>query len=257
MNGEGASPNDLRQVVSELLDNLDPQLLADAQRTLDAKGGFPRGKRYFELIGDLISASPSFVRPGTVEERRAELTRLMRHAELLWADAALLFERQRFATAKFLAIACLEEVGKLGIARLQAELPDQELRSLAETRLPRALTSHSRKHILVAGQGIFINARLDRILGIDRIIAFLDRAESGEIERERQAALYVDVSPAGPSIPDEAVSQSDSAFYVALAGECVADVLGAWPEEWTRLLALVHEFEVKAGIGTPSAGGGG
>lgn len=248
VNDEGGLPDELRRIVSDFLDAVDPEALQDARRALDAKGGVERGRRYFELIGELVKASPPFVTGRTVEERQTELRGLFQHAEGLWQDAALLYERKRFATAKFLAIACLEEVGKLGIANLQALLPDRELKSLAAQRLPRPLTSHAKKHFLIAGQGAFINARLDRVLGIERIRGFLDRAESGEIERERQAALYVDVGPAGPSTPEEVVLQPDSAFYVALAGECLAEVLGTWPDEWERLLALVHEFEVRAGM---------
>lgn len=111
-----------------------------------------------------------------------------------------------------------------------------------------ALYSHQKKHLLVAGQGALVNARLDRLLGLDHIVAFLDDVDDGRIEKIRQDSLYADHDGKAVRIPELRVTRDDALFYVTLAGEVMAEILGAVAEMWRELLDEVIDFERQQGI---------
>jgi hypothetical protein len=75
--------------------------------------------------------------------------------------------------------------------------------------------------------GALINARLDRVLGKDVVRKILHDAESDGIEKLRQACLYIDLQDGVAVTPEEMIDEQRSRVFVILAGELVAEVLGA------------------------------
>ena len=107
---------------------------------------------------------------------------------------------------------------------------------------------HRKKHVLAAGAGAIINARLDRMLGMDNVIGFLGDVESGRIEQLRQRCLYVENTGGSIHIPERAISRQQAQFYAVLSGELLAEILGFEPNEFERLLERVEQFEAKLGF---------
>ena len=110
----------------------------------------------------------------------------------------------------------------------------------------RPFRDHFTKHVLAATAGASINARIDRVLGIQFVNAFLDAAENQRLETFRQRCLYLDHA-GGLHIPSATVTRDNAAKYVALAGELFAELI-PMPDEWSRVLDQVKEFEQVAGI---------
>ena len=105
------------------------------------------------------------------------------------------------------------------------------------------LQRHFFRLLLAAGAGALVNARCDRIVGMSSVIAFLDGAESGQIERLRQSCLYSDVQAGKLLLPPEQIQKEQATFFVVLSGEVLAEVAGFEPGEWERLIAKVEDFE--------------
>jgi hypothetical protein len=93
-----------------------------------------------------------------------------------------------------------------------------------------------------------VNRRLDRLVGLDRVKALLDDAESGALEATRQGCLYSDFTSEGPSIPSEKLSRNQACQLAVISGEIMADVLGNFPWEWERMFEEVKNFERAVGL---------
>ena len=221
---------------------------------LVVKDQLRRFLRYVAVQNELLATGKSLVLADSYEAGYERFNRVVVHAERLWDDSCTLFLQGRFPTALAIAITCLEEVGKIGVARFQLVLEaDARERSAS---LPRAtgvsrrkhpFYSHPQKLLLAAGAGALVNARLDRILGLEKVVEFLDRVERGEIEPLRQSCYYSDADSRQLLLPYERIRKEDAEFYVVLAGELLAEVAGLEPPEWQRLLARVKEFEQTIG----------
>lgn len=231
------------------LESLTPDVRAKVDRNLAEKDVARRFIEFTDLLNGILQGEKPVVAGDTVEERAAQYEQLAEHARGLWRDAVVMFERGRFGTATFLAIACMEEVGKGGVARFQVavgRLPPSEADTDARgTRKRRKSTlySHPQKHVLVAAQGALINSRLDHLLGFERVKQFVDDVEAGRIERLRQAALYADHAGTKLLVPEDRISEEMALFHLILAGELMAEVLGFEPETWNALLDEVNQFE--------------
>src|ERR1700746_1924671 len=107
---------------------------------LVAKNQGERLRRYFDIQFDLLNAGKSLVAASQIEDAYAKYRRVVSHAEALWEDVCALYLRERFATALALSITCLEEIGKINVARfelmLQAAAP-QVLQCLPNTSTKR------------------------------------------------------------------------------------------------------------------------
>jgi AbiV family abortive infection protein len=209
-----------------------------------------RFKTSVEVMNALLATEKSLVGADSYEDAYAKFVRVVQHVERLWDDACVLLNRGSHPTALALSITCLEEVGKISVARFQLAI--DEARRAAGVAHPAGkpvarrghpFYSHTQKLVLAAGAGALVNARLDRILGMDRVIDFLDRVERNELEQLRQSCLYTDAKKSALLIPAERIASSDATFHVILAGEVLAEVGGFEPEEFERLLAKVEAFE--------------
>jgi AbiV family abortive infection protein len=241
---EDGDPDEAMRTMNEEIDALlSDEERATVARAAKAKQWERRAYETFQAISELMNEEPPLVSLSNPKETHDEYLALVEHVLVLWMSACDLFERGYYAIATFVSIACIEEVGKAGIAKMQAGAFLAVGWRPPNARGRPQLRSHTRKHFLAAGQGAFVNARLDRIVGLEHVAKFLDDVETGAIERRRQASLYADRTQAGLQLPGETIQRDEALRYVALAGELMAEVLGWEPALWQRLLGKVKEFE--------------
>ncbi len=167
---------------------------------------------------------------GAPEEMLKQLEEYIKHAESIWNDAIILYREQRYSTSCFISIVCIEECSKISFGEFQyyhRVLHEDSYRGKkAQGKNP--LTKHSRKHFIAACSGALVNTRMDNILGIDEVEAFIQNCESGQLEKIRQMCLYADINREGSVLAPEAIITKDkSLFYVCLAGELLSQILGA------------------------------
>lgn len=212
---------------------------------------------YTQLINEILSGK-RLLGAVSLEEDVAEFDACTEHAERVWDDASRLYLAGSYPTAVFLAIVCLEEVGKLSVARFEIGL-NQGVRdrggaaaatseSQSSNKRRGAFYKHSKKHLLAAGAGAVINSRLDRLLGHSRIVDWLDEVKSDRVEVLRQHCIYTDRVDGALHVPYLAVSESEAKWYIVLAGEILAEVLGIEAKQYERLVEKVSGFERLIGL---------
>jgi hypothetical protein len=76
----------------------------------------------------------------------------------------------------------------------------------------------------------------------------LQDVDSGKIESFRQSCLYIDMVDGKTVLPSDRVSMDDARFYVVLAGELWAEVLGHFPWDFEAMQAKVISFERSVGF---------
>jgi AbiV family abortive infection protein len=214
----------------------------------------PQWQRFTDATKELIARGTCLLSGNSEEEDYKQYLRLVSHVESIWDASAALYRTGKYPLSVYLAIAALEETGKVGVARFQIVLRDIARQSgqpvdVARTagRRGNPFYSHSDKHLLAAGAGAIVNSRLDRVLGFEPVCDFLDAVAAGKVEAIRQSALYADVSERGAILPSDVIDDRAAQFYVILAGELLADILGADPKQWERLLRKVQQFEKDIG----------
>lgn len=253
---ENPKPEETRAVLVHVQETLGLDGREEVAYKLHAKDQVARWEWYTDLLQDAISKNPPLVTGQTPEQKLEQFLQLVGEAESPWDDCVLLFLNKRYARATSLAISCMEEAGKIGVAQFQILLPvaaKDRARTNKARRKGNPLFSHPHKHLLACGSGALVNSRVDRVLGMDQVIRFLESAESGDIVRLREATLYTDLTADGLNIPSVVVSVDQARFYVVLAGELVAEVFGLAPQdEWERLRGKVSSFEEEVGLGQRS-----
>lgn len=222
-----------------------------AVQALRAKDAVRRFTLCTTMLSELLEQGPGLVQ-GSITQRLEDWNRCASSVVALWLTAANIWKSGSYAVATALSITCLEETGKLTAERLR-------LFGAVTIRLPanagqhtskgpkKLFVNHSAKHVLAAMSGALINSRLDRVLGIEFVIKFLDDVEAGHLERFRQSCLYLDREGDVLHIPAEQIAPEQAAQYVALSGEVLAEIQPE-PGAWSRLLERVKEFERLAGI---------
>jgi AbiV family abortive infection protein len=243
-------------IIDDLLDGTAIKIPAEIQQKLVAKNQLERLKACCDMQSLLMAKGPSLVAAPDYKSTAEKYARLVSHAEGLWSDACQLYLCRRFATALALSITCLEEIGKISVARLELALCKHTgavgiFRTTAEcgshSRNGNPFYSHTKKLLLAAGTGALVNSRLDRLLGLEAVVSFLDDVEEGKIEHLRQACLYSDTKEGQLYLPSEQIQDTQARLYLVIAGEVLAEVAGADPTEWERILTRVREFEKQIG----------
>lgn len=237
--------------LSDLIGQID---LDDMQDRIQAKDGARRFMLGIHAVADLLEAGPALV-VGSDEERIASFETLITHSASTWRASMTLHGLGYYPLGAAVAIIALEETGKIAVERYRlagvqgidlSGLPaPQELGSRAKRA---SFFRHADKHVLAAMSGALINARLDRVLGVDYVNWFIASAESGSLERLRQRYLYAEKGENGPQVPSDLVDADGCARLVTLAGEVLAEVAGVVPEAWERLLSEVQTFEDSVGL---------
>jgi AbiV family abortive infection protein len=224
--------------------------------TIIKKRGIERFEKHCEVLFDLLHSGKALVKGSSLQEEEQQFNRLSRHVERLWDDSCKLLLAGSFPNALFLSLVCIEEAGKIGVAYFQILIndsirnsgskPKYQETAAKSAKKKNSFYSHTKKHWLAAGSGAIVNSRLDGKLGISAIIKFLDDVENGEIEKLRQSCLYADHDGKNPIIPHERIRKETARFYVVLAGELLANILGIGSESY-RLIQKVNEFEETIG----------
>jgi AbiV family abortive infection protein len=193
-------------------------------------------KKQIERMGKHAIAMGDFLKDGfTVltgnpEEMIKQLEAYIKHAENLWENALIMFQKSSYAMACFLSIVCIEECSKISFGEFQFYYTVIHGKSSVEIK-PRGknpLSKHNKKHFVAACSGALVNARMDNIVGVDKVTEFIEDCESGKLEKIRQMCLYADVSKEGAIvIPEAIVTKEQAAFYIAVAGQLLSQIEGA------------------------------
>jgi AbiV family abortive infection protein len=248
------SERDVEQLIQDVAANCSKDVRDEARGKALQKNTKSRFDNYCNISNELIVSGPSLL-PGTSAEADAvTFEMLVTNVEKVWLDSCRLFRAESYPTSLFLAILCIEETGKVGVERFNLALNETKRQQGAAIvrassgRKKNNFYSHTKKHILAAGAGALINARLDRILGLERVIVFLDEVENNKIEDLRQHCLYIDHDGVRAVLPYESINADTAQFYIVLAGELMAESLGVEPDRFEALITQVEEFERSVGL---------
>lgn len=248
--------DELTRIQEALVASYPAEVLAESARRAIEKKHSSRMLPFFEAVAELVNAQAVIPKSAGPAGRAQAFTSLSEHIRLLVEDSVLLFEAGRFSTSLFLAIVAIEEIGKIAVARIQAVVgvPGPELPG-PTSKTKKSLRSHVHKHYLAACAGAVINSRLDRILGTDRVIAFLECVESGKLEGLRQNALYYEMRGDEQHLPAQAVKVYDAREHVVLASELLAEVGSNEPEHFEVLATWADRVAQRVGFSSRSAPG--
>jgi AbiV family abortive infection protein len=217
------------------------------ERVLKSKDGRRRFKKLSQVHVEMYSDGPPLITGQTFDECLKQYLRLIRQVENLWDQACLLYRQKTYPLSTFISILTIEEVGKL--SRLWFDLLGWDRPIKTEKRkLGRLGKDHRNKHFMAVIAGALINARLDRVLGIENIKQLLHEAESGKLEKLRQACLYIDIVDGKIVTPDDIIGAGIARFFVVLAGELWAETLGHFPWEFEKMIGKVTAFETDIGF---------
>jgi AbiV family abortive infection protein len=214
-------------------------------KALARKDGHRRFRKLIEERARAVNTQPSLLTGSDFPTRLAQYQSLIGHVETRWAEACSNFGQRNFPLAAFFSILVIEEVGKL--SRLAEELIYFDVPVAVQS--PKVVErSHRRKHFIAVVSGALINARLDRVLGKDTVRKILHEAESDELEKTRQACLYIDIEDGRAMTPAERIDEIRARDLTVLAGEVMAEVLGHFPWEFERMMEQVIAFERLIGV---------
>lgn len=221
-----------------------------ALETIEKKIAHRHGRRRFEKLSEMRAqvgdGSPPLITATSFEDALSQYHKLVRYVEALWKEAARLFHRRNYSLSTFLSVAVIEETAKLSTAwfeLLSYDAPSDASRAANG----KGVKKHRGKHFIGLTAGALINHRLDRILGHERVSELLSDAESGRMEELRQKCLYFERSADGPIIPSAQITREIARDFTVLSGELMAEVLGNFPWEFDRLIALIAKYEIKIG----------
>ena len=246
---------DLNRVMATIESILPENIVKEAAQKITEKGVVDRFKQYVEIQNDLLQIDKSLVAGTDLQSDVAQYRELISHVEKLWDDSSRLFNDGSYPASLFFAIVCIEETGKISVTRFQILIRESERHNPPQKRTQKKASrrknpfySHFQKHLLAAGAGALINSRLDRIVGQDRVLRFLEDVESGRIENLRQSCIYADHDGSRLMLPYNDVSREEATFYVVLAGELMAEILGFEHVDYKRLIEKVECFELQTGL---------
>lgn len=156
----------------------------------------------------------------------------------LLETAVQLFEQEQYATACFLAMTGIEEVGKLFVLRLvqgdtlevcggQLECPPE----LDTKQLDSFLRRHLDKALQAAAWSLYINAGADRrhgvhpVSGIHRTSGVVLLARSGRWMSIRNGCLYTDVDFASNSAlsPSDLITREHAYYFICMGFKVLAE----------------------------------
>lgn len=236
------------------------EVIRQIEETIVKKNQVERFKRYSGELSKFFANGFKVVTAPTQDEMIRQLFTVVEHAEGLWNDATLLFKEEKYPTACFLSLVCIEECAKInfGMFQVYSSFFDNRKTSIknsqpsANARRRSPLSSHVRKHFVAACSGALVNSRMDRVFGMEKVNSFISDCEKGKLEKLRQSCLYTDIDESRQRVllPMEQIAREQALFYVCLAGEILAEAGGIEPSTCKRLLDKVDKFEKENEIST-------
>lgn len=164
------------------------------------------------------------------------------------------FREERFPRSCFLAMAAIEEAGKLAILRVfahagAARQPGMNPPELDANRLGAFIRDHPQKAWEAAASSLYVNAAADRRhgkhpgSGIRRTSGLMLLARSGRWVSIRNSCIYVDLEFRPPKIgsPRAAISRALAFYMVCMAHEVVAEQGASAIEDVPGELPLAQE----------------
>lgn len=139
----------------------------------------------------------------------------------LLRDSRLLYFTGSYPTSLFLSVTAIEEIAKLEIALYRSS--EQTLP--AKRRNDDPLFSHKSKHSIALQEVIAIGSRLPAAIDELRVNELLEMAETGEMVKLRETALYVDNVNGKFICPKDRVGKPLSREFLLLALEVWDDRL--------------------------------
>jgi AbiV family abortive infection protein len=140
------------------------------------------------------------------------------HIVQLITDASMLLAAGSHATAAFLAITAIEETAKVHIGLFRRS-------AIPVARRKDPLYVHGEKHKLALGPTVAMGGRLQVAIGEKRMHEVIGQAQTGDLVKIREAALYVAQETGGLVTPKSAVSPETSRELLLLAIEAFDDGL--------------------------------
>ncbi|MFG5121778.1 AbiV family abortive infection protein [Methylorubrum sp. POS3] len=141
------------------------------------------------------------------------------HILTLLGDAALLFMRQSFGTAAFLAITAIEETAKAHIGVFRRDRTEGRSKGIDPLR------NHKQKHHMAILPTVLMSRRLNEVLGQETCARLQREAENDGFTTIREASLYFDRVGDCFATPATAVSAFRAWELVLLAIEALDDNL--------------------------------
>lgn len=192
----------------------------------------------------IANDSPMLILGSNIEEAVDCFYAYLEYAETIWFDAVALYERGSYYSAKFMAIICMEEIAKVDIAWYQL-IPyiDMNFEYRQKKTKKKAFKDHNAKHIKSILSSLVMNSRVENLFNEKELNEFLQKVENNHLENIRQNSIYFDVFDKSIHIPSKKISKKEASFYIAIAGEVMADMVHD-PKERERILDYVEIFEL-------------
>lgn len=231
----------LRQLISESIE----QMQLEEKEILHVEDkGRSRLNLAVEKHEIIANDSPMLIIGSNIEEAVNCFYSYLEYTESIWFDAVALYERGSYYSAKFMAIICMEEIAKVDIAWCQL-IPyiGRNFKHLEKKTKQKAYKDHNSKHIKSILSSLVMNGRVENIFNEKDINEFLQKVENNQLENIRQNSIYFDAFDKNIHIPSKKISKKEASFYIAIAGEVMADMVHD-PKERLRILDYVEIFEL-------------
>ena len=236
-------------------------LLSIAQNRIDELGGgeastlfeesnekkntVKRFNDYVEKVEGIISTRPKILNGDTFEERVDSYEMLVAHVKNTWIKSKKLYLDGDYALSVFLSILVIEETAKMNFA-WQDLFKKENNNNIKPNDF---FINHKNKLFIGIMSACLINARLDRILGIEFIEKMLKLSEEKNgFMKLRNSSVYIDYVNGKIVIPNEKIDKELSKKLCVLSGEIMAETVGFFVWDWKDLLKEVNDFEIEVGL---------
>lgn len=156
---------------------------------------------------------------GAIIECSEDFDAAIEHVLTLLTDAVILFERQSFGSAAFLAITAMEETAKAHVGSFRRDNPGPRPKGRDPFR------DHAAKHSMAVLPTVFMSKRIVEALGRDRAKALEREAHETGFTVQREAGLYCARGPNGFETPRTVVPARVAWELSILAIEAADDAL--------------------------------
>lgn len=146
-----------------------------------------------------------------------QLDRCIEHILSLISDAYVLYSNNSFASATFISIAIIEEVGKIHMGMYMKKSDSYVKKD--------KLRDHKSKQIVGANYTICMSDRINRTIPIHKFEELFQMAYCGKLKNLREKAIYCELENSQVVIPTDIISQEFSKNILLFAIESFDDNL--------------------------------
>ncbi len=214
------------------------------EKAIKEKNVMERYLKYTDHLGEILPTRPNILNGNTFEERVDAYEALVAHVKSTWIKSKTFYEDGDYPLSVFLSILTIEETAKLNFAWMDIFRKDAD----NNIKPSKFFANHKSKLFIGVMSGCLVNARMDRILGIDFINKMIELAESNQLMNLRNSSLYIDYKDGEIFLPNQVIDKELSEKLCVLSGEIMAEVVGFFPWDWDDLLNEVKAFENQIGL---------